>query len=200
MQDLERVRYITRFFGMLQGLKAIPFGLLLMALATQDIGWGFLGEQGNCTYTLPLFLFMLVLLFAIDQYYVKTFGRVKPLNRRTQIQETTLFLSAFALIVVLENWLTPPFSLMGLGVATVFIITAVTSKRWYYIPLGGLVVIASFVPLVMGVPINDRIYGSLGAVLKIVIGVAIIGAGIIDHFMLMRYLKAHPGEQHGRAK
>lgn len=186
-EDQERSKIIIRYYGMLQGLKAIPFGMLLFILAFQDLGW--LGEAGNCSVTLPLFLVMLAFLFAIDQYYVNHLGRVKPVNRRTQMQETTVFLSIFALVIVLENFLQPPFSLLGVAVGGLFFWIGINSKRYYYLPLGAMVVIASFLPWFLAVPLTDPVYGSLGVMLKMVFGLVIMLAGVIDHFMLMRALK-----------
>lgn len=186
VEDQGRIRIINRYYGMLQGLKAIPFGLLLFVLAAQDLGW--LGERGNCSVTLPLFFVMLAVLFAIDQYYVNTLGRVKPVNRRSQMQETTMFLLIFALVIVTENLIQPPYSLLGLAVGGMFLSTGMRSKRYYYLPLGAIVVIASFLPWFMNVPLTDVIYGSLGVALKVIIGLAIMLAGIIDHFMMMRAL------------
>lgn len=188
-EEQERNQIILRYMGLLQGLKAIPFGLLLYVLAAQNMGW--LGSAANCTVSLPLFLSMLVMLFVIDTFYVNKYGRVRAPNRRTQLQETTLFMSVFALGIVLENWLATPFSLLGVAIGGLFIQTGIVSRRYYYLPIGLLVVLGSFLPWLQGVPLNDPIFGSLGVAFKVVIGSAIIAAGIIDHFMLVRAVRQY---------
>jgi hypothetical protein len=186
-QNQDRTRIITRYMGLLQGLKAIPFGLLLFVLAAQDIG--LLGEAGNCAVSLPLFLSMLIMLFVIDTYYVNQFGRIKPINRRAQIHETTIFLSLFALLIVLENWLSPPFSLLSVAVGALFIQTGLKSKRYHYLPLAAVVIVGAFLAWFQGVPLNDPFFGSLGIMFKVLIGTVIMLAGIIDHFLMMRALR-----------
>ena len=186
-ENEERLRAILRYMGLLQGLNAIPFGLLLFVLAAQNMGW--LGVPGDCSVSLPLFLSMLVLLFVIDTYYIKKIGRVQSPNRRAQLQETTLFMSVFAIVLVLENWLATPFSLLGAAVGALFLQTGIASKRWYYLPIGIIVILSSFLPWMQGVSLRDPIYGSLGIVFKVIVGAAIMAAGIIDHFMLMRALR-----------
>ena len=187
-EDPQRTATIGRYMGLLQGLKAIPFGLLLFVLAAQNMGW--LGAPGDCSVSLPLFLSMLVMLFVIDTYYVSKIGRYRPYSRRTQVQETTVFMSIFALVIVLENWLAMPFSLLGVAVGALFLYTGTKSKRYYYLPLGVIVILSSFLPWILGLPLNHPIYGSLGVVFKVMIGAAIMAAGIIDHFMLMRALRS----------
>jgi hypothetical protein len=186
-EDEQRLGTILRYMGLLQGLKAIPFGLLLFVLAAQNMGW--LGAPNDCSVSLPLFLSMLVLLFVIDSYYVKKIGRVRPPNRRAQLQETTLFMSVFAIVLVLENWLATPFSLLGTAVGVLFLQTGIASKRWYYIPIGIFMILGSFLPWIQGVSLRDPIYGSLGIVFKVMVGTAIMVAGTIDHFMLLRALR-----------
>jgi hypothetical protein len=186
-QDQDRMKIITHYLGLLQGLKAIPFGFILFVLAAQDMGW--LGRVGDCSVTIPLFLVVFVILFALDSYYVKLFGRIKPANRRAQMRETTVFLVIFALVIVLESWISPPYSMLGLAVGALFLQTGVHSRRYYYIPLGAVVVVASFMPWVLRMPLTDTIYGTFGVLLKVVIGAVIIAAGLIDHFMLMRALR-----------
>ncbi len=193
MQNEEKAHYLSRYFGALHGLKAVPFGLYLLVLSTRDLGWNWLGGQGNCIYTGLLLLIVFVLIYAIDQYYLRIFGRVRPLRGQPQGNLTIAGLAVFALLIMLENVLRPPFSLLGLAVAGIFIYIGFESRRGYYIPLGVIILVASLLPGILGVSLGHPIYGSLGFVLKVIIGLSVIVAGFIDHFFLMRAMQSQAG-------
>lgn len=191
-EDLERDQAIKQYYGVLQGAKAIPFGLFLFFLAFRDLGPEWLQGQLACAVTGTLVLAMFVGLFMIDSYYMKYFGKVRPTTQRSQMKDTIYGLMVFAGLTYLENFLNPPFSLLGLAIAILFFVIGTRSKRYYYLPLGAAILAASVLPLFLETSIADPIFGSLGFVTKIVIGIAIIIAGLVDHFNLMRVLKSTP--------
>ena len=94
--DLERIRYITQSYEALKGLKMVTFGLFMIVMAAGQLGWTGLGEQGDCTFTLPLFAFLLVLYIAADQYYTRTFGIVHALPHAPSL--------VFGLIIALTGY------------------------------------------------------------------------------------------------
>lgn len=191
-ENTERDQAIMQYYGVLQGAKAIPFGLFLFFLAFRDLGPDWLQGQLACVVTGTMVLAMFVGLFIIDSYYMKYFGKVRPTTQRSQMKDTIYGLMIFAALTYLENLLTPPVSLLGLTIAILFFVIGTRSKRYYYLPLGVAILVASVLPLFLNTTIADPIFGSLGFVTKIVIGVAIIIAGLVDHFFLMRVLKSMP--------
>jgi hypothetical protein len=103
MPDLERVRFLTMNYSRLQGLKAIPSGLLLFLVVLWTNGQ----KGATRDLTLPLlWLFLGVILYGvIDWYYRRTYGRVEPTRRAlwTDVILSTIFslvaLAAFAVDV-----------------------------------------------------------------------------------------------------
>jgi hypothetical protein len=191
-KELEQVRYITRFYGMLQGLKALPFGLWVIALALRDIGMA--------SVSIGLTLLALVLFIAANRYYDTRFGSVQLRDRSGQIRELVIFLIVSFFIIVLENVLLLPFSLIGLAVAAYFFLIGIQMKVYYYFPLGVVIVFASFLPWMLGVPITDRMFGSIGFVLAMTIGGTVMIAGLLDHIRLVRGLKLQQGGPHGETE
>ena len=190
-QNMEQIQYITRYYGMLQGLKALPFGLLVIALAMRDMG-----ASGVATV---LLLAALVLFSVTGRYYAKHYGSVKVHSRSAAIRETVIFLLVAVIVIVMENMLLFPFSLIGTGVAVIFFVLGIKMKTYYYLPLGGILLIVSFLPWVLGVPLTDRMYGSLGFVLSMTIGAVIIIAGLLDHLRLVRAMKSISGGLNGES-
>jgi hypothetical protein len=190
-QNMERIQYITRYYGMLQGLKALPFGLLLIALAMRDIG--------APVAATVLLLAALAAFFVTGRYYAKHYGSVKRHSRSAATRETVIFLLVVFIVIVLENMLLLPFSLIGAGVAVVFFGLGIKMKTYYYLPLGVILLIVSFLPWVLGVPLTDRMFGSLGFVLSMTIGSVVIIAGLLDHFRLVRTMKSFSGGMDGES-
>ena len=79
MPNLEKIRFITVNYSRLQGLKAVPSGMLLLLVVLWTNG-----QKGPARdLTLPLlWLFIGVILYGgIDWYYRRTYGRVEPTRR-----------------------------------------------------------------------------------------------------------------------
>ncbi len=79
MPDLEKIRFLTVNYSRLQGLKAVPSGILLLLVVLWTNG-----QKGpSRDLTLPLlWLFIGVVLYGgIDWYYRRTYGRVEPARR-----------------------------------------------------------------------------------------------------------------------
>ena len=196
MQDIDRYRTIVRSYSGLQGLRIIPLGLLFLIFPLQLLDLPLLGAQGNCTITLPLFVVAIGSWFWIGKYYEKTYGKVEPLvDHRKQTATIVITLIAFIAVIVLENvlfrnHLGPPFNLMEFAAASAALYAGIKTRRWYYTLWGGLIGVASFLPLILGVGIGDAVFGDGGVVFDILFGLTIIMVGVLDHLRLARYF--HP--------
>jgi hypothetical protein len=75
MPDLEKIRFLTVNYSRLQGLKAVPLGLLLFL----TVLWTNARYGPAKDLTLPLLMLMggMLLYAVIDRYYKKTYGRVE---------------------------------------------------------------------------------------------------------------------------
>jgi hypothetical protein len=75
MADLGKIRFITVNYDRLQGLKAIPPGLLLFLIALWTNGQT--GRARDLSFPLLIFLFGIFLYALIDRYYRRNYGRVE---------------------------------------------------------------------------------------------------------------------------
>jgi hypothetical protein len=191
-EELKRVKYVTRYYGMLQGLKAVPFGMVIISLALRDAG---LDE-----FATPLLFVAVVLFFVTDRFYDRRFGRVQQSDRTRQVRDLVLFLVGAFLVIALENMMLLPFSLIGTAVAMLFFVLGIRMKTYYYLPLGLALLAASFLPWYLRVPLTDPAYGSLGLVLLLTLGGVMILAGLLDHWRLMKVMRPVEGGLNGAAE
>lgn len=189
MPDLKQVRYVTRFYSVLKGLKLVPFGIYIFVLSFRHIGWTGLGEEGDCTYTLPLLILMIILYFVIDRYYAKRFGEVKPVKGEDGWWKGILPLAILMAAIVLENIILTPFSLTGVTIAAFLIYSGILTRRWHYLAGGVAMIIVSLLPLAVGSEPTNRIYGTMGFVWGLTFGSVWMIIGLIDHFILVRAFK-----------
>jgi hypothetical protein len=78
MPDAEKIRFLTVNYSRLQGLKAVPWGLLLFLVVV----WTNAQSGRARDITLPVVLLAAGILFyaLIDGYYRRTYGRVEPVG------------------------------------------------------------------------------------------------------------------------
>lgn len=121
MKANSQTKFISENYSMLHGLKAVPIGLLLFTV-------GFWANRANCPIKnnslLIVFVVSALLLYiAIDRYYKNTFGIVIPTySTRRGHWATQLVFGLIGLIAVwIDLTFTLPVSIIGLGVASVFL-------------------------------------------------------------------------------
>src|SRR4051794_32598061 len=110
MSELRRIQFITRFFPYLQGLKLLPIGLGMLALATWA-AWR--GSPGAVTLLHPEKLPVLLLgalpvlgLYALlGVYYRNTYGLVRqPWTTRRRVLRAMLTVSIMGMVMgILER-------------------------------------------------------------------------------------------------
>lgn len=203
MDDLKQIQKITRLYPALQGLRALPLGLFFVVIALQRLDMlPWIGREGDLSYTLPLLVVVFGLWFWTGRYYERTFGKVEPLPRSISSTILTFVVPiAFIGILVLENVLYAngvglPISLVGLGLGAAFLSSGLISQRWYYSLAGVVLLIVSFLPWLVGVGIENRVYGSMGIVQMIFLGGTILLTSLIDHFYLLRAFGKFRGGLH----
>jgi hypothetical protein len=75
MADLKKIRFITANYDRLQGLKAVPAGLLLFLISLWANAQT--GRARDLSLPLAIFLFGIFLYALIDRYYRRNYGRVE---------------------------------------------------------------------------------------------------------------------------
>jgi hypothetical protein len=189
-QELDRIRYITQTYEALKGLKMVPFGLFMMVIAFRDLGWTWLGETGDCTYTAPLLVMLVGLYFAIDKYYSRTFGVVRVQPKSSPLVYGLILMSIFFGAVAVEVAVKPPISLIGLTISALLIYVGSRTRRGYYIAAGVVMAGISLVPLLPG---SNRSFGTFGFWWNMLFGVTWTVLGVVDHWMLVRAMKPTVG-------
>lgn len=203
MNEMNRLRYITRYYSELQGLRMLPIGFFFLIIAVQwleVLPW--LGKQGDLTAILPLLIIAIALWYWLGRWYDRSFGRVEPLRGGLASAGSIALLVLLIGILVLENVLfqrnlDPPVSLLGLFISVIFLYSGVETRRWYFVLSGALLSFASLLPWIMGVGIGDSLYGSIGIIFMGLLGMIFIISGLLDHLRLVRSFEAAQGGHNG---
>lgn len=187
MDNLYRIRYVTKNFGALQGLKMVPFGLFFLAMG---VGW--LGEQGDLSLSLPAFALTLLAYWLIGRYYTRSFGLVNS-GRENFVKD---FLLPLTLVLVLwlaaavDYWVRLPVSIFGLTLAAVILVwwwLQEQRTRVHYAMMAGLIALISLLPL-MGIKEGWSIIKPPGTLFHLLLGLIFVIGGILDHLLLMNNL------------
>lgn len=196
MNDLKQIRFVATNYSNLQGLRVIPLGLCLLAVTL----WANGAPEKN--FVLP-FIYMAVsaiLLFAIDRYYLRVYGRVQRTPESRRLEWLVGIVGAILAVcgLSLDSTNNLPISLVGLVFAAglladyIRITWLVKGRSLFYYPLGAaFMALVSILPLLglpewwLAVGLKSQIMG-----ICIVIGIFMILAGIWGHIYLVRTLPA----------
>jgi hypothetical protein len=196
MQDLKEIRFVATNYSNLQGLRAVPISLYLVVVCL----WanGIHGKANNFFLPVLGLVITLVLVFAIDRYYLLTFGRVQrtPESRRLE-----WFVSAIGGILALGAfWMDVciklPVSLLGITFAVSLLadyirITWLVKGRFLlYYPIGALLLAGVSIFPLLGVSEWWHAFGLRSQLLGIsaAFGIYMTIAGIWGHLFLVRTL------------
>ena len=198
MKNLNEVRFVATNYFNLQGLRMVPFSLLLVLVGLWA-NWAKYPVSVINYLVLGLMLVACAILFyGINRYYLRVFGQVKRTPESLRLEwlgqavSGVLALGAFWLDVSVKL----PLSLIGLLFAAAMLadyirITWLVKGRFLlYYPIGALlIVVVSLLPL-LGLPdwwhavgLRSQIFG-----IAITLGVVYILAGIWGHVFLVRTL------------
>jgi hypothetical protein len=201
MQDTYAyIRFITTNYTKLQGLRAIPPGILAVFVTV----WS-LSNQGSSTdLSAPILVAILtaLLYWLIDRYYNRAFGQVKQTSqqRRWEFVSSAGFGMLALLTFVLDTTELLPISTLGLVLAASFFeyVWRANRSEWKKVVLllpeniiaSILIVIISILPL-----FGISWWHTLGIKSQIVaifliFGIVIIVTGILGHLRMVRTLSA----------
>ncbi len=195
MNSIQQTRFIAQNYPFLQGLRAIPTGLLLLAITW----WANLQHGPRRDLTLPLLIARgcLVLYILIDQYYNRALGRVKRL-----ITHAEMFLQAICVVLALAAFAIDSsnrlqISLLGLVFALIF----ASGSFWYWRPVKVLFItnlaLAVFMALLSLLPVLGvgdwwSIFGLKHSLLafSFLFGAFGVIGGVVSHIYFVRSLPA----------
>ena len=185
----KKLRYVTRHFYDLQGLRLLPLGLIVFTNSYRGTPPPLL----NTVFSLALLGIILWLYRPITRFYREQYGHVKT-DQRWYWQ--TLGLAAIMIGGLLADivW-APPVSVAGLA-AGVYLavlwrpqIGTFPGLRWYYAVAGLAVVGGTLYIGLAGGPRSDM-FMRLTSFVDRLAGVALVACGLLDHFLLTRTLGA----------
>ncbi len=192
MQRLKYLRHITANYFCMQGLRMVPFGIVLIITAVSSPEWW--PELANWA-PLPHLVgiaIAFVLFKVIGGYYERTFGHVQSMSRSNYFWwGYGSALAAILLSFVIDAKLHPPVNVLGLTFAILILVYwgVMGSFQTHYIIMATLLAGISLLPL-QGVAVNS-------AIILVVVGSIYIIGGLLDHLVLVRTLKPLPEEPHG---
>lgn len=197
MENLDRIRRATIDYQVFPGLRALPFGLVFALSGLQKlevIPWpSHPAAESTLKLVWPL---AIVLWFVADRYYERRFGKVEPLEKRgpVSVVNTALPIAILVVVVVEEvlflRGMSPPFSMVDLCFGLMFLVGGISTRRWDYILAGPVLIIAAFLPLIMGVPLSDPKFGSPGGAYLTLLGTFVVVTAILDHIRFVRTFSA----------
>jgi hypothetical protein len=193
MYDLKQIRFVATNFSNLQGLRAVPLGSCLVLVCL----WAN-GLQGPARdFLVPALGLVgtLILLFAIDRYYLHAFGRVQRTPESRRLEWLTSAVGGILALgaVWLDISFKLPVSLVGLVLAAglladyIRITWLVKGRFLLYYPLGAILIAGVSVLPLLGVSnwwkacgLNSQLIG-----ISMAIGIYTIIAGIWGHIFLV---------------
>lgn len=198
MPDLKKIRFLTVNYSRLQGLKAVPWGLLLFL----TVLWVNAQTDRPEHLTLPLSAFFtgVVLYLLIDRYYRKTYGSVEPAGHGNAIDlligAASSVLAVGAFMADMQQWI--PVSFFSLVFAMALLMDYVRMFRLAGVrtavlfPAGwlciALMAASAFLPL-----LGESALGAFGFRSTVLLvyaanGVITMVYGAAGHFYLVRSL------------
>jgi hypothetical protein len=196
MKSITETRFLATYYSSLQGLRLVPFGLLLLLVSVwANSLYGVIAKD----FTLPIvFVFGAALLFImIDQYYKRAFGDVKRTvtTRRVELVGTVIAGILAVGIFWVNNAFKLPITLLGFIFAAAFLVDNPKANfplnKFSSIKLAFSIclIIVSILPLYLGADWWN-IFGINSGVLGVSIleGILLIGAGVIWHMYFINSL------------
>jgi hypothetical protein len=216
-QDLDRIRYLSRNFTALQGLRSVPFGIALILNAWLYRYYSPAGGNATavgCGASLAVLGALYFLYRRIAAYYDRRLGRVEP--RPGPWSGWWGALAAYLVFCAL-SWvdmrLAPPLSVGSLALAAGFgfawwsgwrawrVGTAGSARepgpRRHYAVIAASFLLLSLLPL-LAPPSSLDLRGPFRyyPILQTALGVALLAAGALDHRELVRHLREVPADGH----
>jgi hypothetical protein len=188
MLDVQKIRYVTSHYPQLQGLRLAPLGAVFIFSAVWRAGWLSSSPgatpRGAARCFLVLLAVALVASFPIQAWYQRRFGVV----RLNSVENGTLALGTFAVMLIgllwVEERIQSPVPLAGCLVAAA-LASIGAGARWLR---PQYVVIAAACLIVRWLRPSDGPGGEILA--DLVVGIGLLVAGIGDHVVLTRALRA----------
>lgn len=204
IRDLERVRYVTENYERLQGLKMMPVGVLMLALAVfalLRIDWpGMTSEEEGALFGVLLIfggifgcLAASLASWVISGRYEQRYGKARrsPISRWAGVLivlGAVSFYVAHTIDIVLMTPMYLPY--LVVGVAGIVFWWPERRFRIHYLFVAVTFLLVGFLPLAGVLPGNY--FGEALGLLFLHLGISVIVIGLLDHLLLIHTLKTVP--------
>ena len=199
MSDLQKTRFLAANYANLQGLHAVPLGLLLLVV----ILWANAqtGPASNLTLPLLVAAAMLALAWGIRRYYQSHFGKVEstPGQKRLEILLGVIGGPVALAAFFADTGLRLPFSCIGLVFAAAFVVEYWRMQQAapgrYLLPntlvYTMLMLVVSLLPLA-GLDGWWTLLGMRSQLMGVLLAASlvILAAGLLGHWYFVRQLPA----------
>jgi len=181
--DVSRVRYVTRRYPQLQGLRLLPVGIVFLLSGSWRAGWLPIAAASHASAPVWFFSGLAIavgLSFLIRAWYTKRYGLVS----QGMLQSGVAPLTALLIGVLLTTWLQEqwrwiyPVPAVFIGLALLAIGLSHGAARKHYIVIAALWLSMASLGL-FGVSSATQ-----DVALDMTIGAALIVAGLGDHWLL----------------
>jgi hypothetical protein len=190
-----RIKFLSEYYSSLHGLYAVPVGLCLFLVSL----WANLVTYPIRNFIFPLLatIFCLLAYLAVDWYYKRAYGEIKPTasNRRWY----WLTAAGWAALAVLAFWLDVTYHLPVIFIGLLFAALFLFDRPRVAFPLNRFtaikLVLAAAISLVSiaGLVFGRNWWDSLGARTPIIgvtmgVGLLIVLQGLVWHFFFVSSL------------
>lgn len=199
MQDLKKIRFVATNYSNLQGLRAVPLGLCLLAVCWWAARLHYPARPVDFAVPIACLAVTIALLYLIDRYYLRVYGRVQrtPQSRNLEVLLATVGAALALAAFWLDALVRLPVSLLGLVFAAglladyIRVTWLVKGRFLLYYPLAAIVMAVFSLLSVLGAP---QWWLALGLrtqliAIAVLIGIISILAGIWGHIYLARTLR-----------
>ena len=200
MRNLDQLRFVVANFKVLQGLRGVPIGLLLVFTSLWANSQQ--GPSRDPTWPLIATSVAIVAYVALEGYYARVFGRVMPSkeNRRVEVMLGALFGAAGLGAFVLDTGKVLKVSAVGM----VFVVAVLADwarmlwqakvqswvGQWLYPVTAVAMLLVSLLPLVAENWLATIGFVSSKLAVMTSIGLIVTVAGFLIHIFLVRSLPA----------
>jgi hypothetical protein len=193
----DRIRFITAHYDQLQGLRLVPLGAYLLALAASGLGWlsWLPGDSARASSQWLGVFFCLALAAAASAtaWYRRRYGARAPLNRTRRNAWLVLAVATFLVTAQFDQYANAPIALAPFSVAAALVLT-VRADGWVRAHF-----LVAAVPwfLVAWIPQLHHDGASRLVSYALAGALALIVCGVGDHRLLSRSLLDVPEAAHG---
>jgi drug/metabolite transporter (DMT)-like permease len=200
MDSPERIRFITKHYCSLQGLRFTPLWLFLVLRP-----WGDVLPNHRPTYirdnlTIAMFLFSFVWIWLAGRFYRRRYGRVESKPQPWWVWLIGASALPLYFLCLFADDKNPPVSLAALFFAgwlglTALADTGIPIRRPYYGIAAVCVAILALAPSTGWIKASQLLsaYHPSGAVF---LGLIMTTLGLLDHFQLVHMFEHHPETAH----